>query len=45
MRDLHRGRVGVAIYGDYFNAIALEFNDNFFSQFARATHEYFGRGW
>jgi hypothetical protein len=42
MRDLHGGRIGVAVYGNDFDAEALQLNDNFLPQLPTAAHHNFG---
>ena len=42
MGHLHGGRVVIAISGNYFDAITLKLNGDFFAQFARAQQQYLG---
>ena len=44
VRNLHGRGIGIAINGDHFNAQALQFDDDFFTQLAAATQQYAGRG-
>ena len=39
MGHLHGRGIGITVYGNHFDAIALEFDDDFFSEFAGAEKE------
>jgi hypothetical protein len=45
MGNLLAGRILIAIYGNGFNAEALEGNNHFFSELTRAEKHDLSRGW